>query len=447
MTLALDLTAPLPAHWLLVFLVQVTVLLLGARVLGGLAVRLGLPALAGELLAGVLLGPSVLAHVAPGVWGWLFPAEGGQVHLLDAVGQFGVLLLVGLAGMHVDVGRLRRLAGPAAKISLAGLLIPLALGVGIGAIAPPPMRPEGTSPAIFAMFVGVAICVTAVPVIAKVLMELGLTDRRIGQLVLSAAVIDDVIAWFLLSLVSALVTVGALGVSDVLEPVGCLAGVVLFAATIGRMLVRRAVRHAEASRDSTAMVSTTVILVLGGAAATHAMGLEPILGAFVAGVLIGSGGVRAPVLAPLHAVVMSVLAPLFFATAGLRMDLSGLLRPGVLLATTGLLVVAVAGKFAGAFVGGRLSGLDRAECIALGAGMNARGVVEVIIATVGLSLGVLGTEAYTALVLVAVVTSVMAPPILRRAVGRSDRAAAEEPGARPAESRSGAGTVSLEEPR
>ncbi|MEC3956867.1 cation:proton antiporter [Nocardia sp. CDC153] len=425
MTVALGSFAPLPAHALLVFFAEVAVLLVAARLLGALALRIGLPALAGELLAGLLLGPSVLAHLAPGAWGWLFPPEVAQIHLLDAVGQIGVVLLVGLAGMQLDVKRLRARAGAAARISLTGLVIPLALGIGIGLVLPTPTRPDTTRPIVFALFLGVAVAVTAIPVIAKVLMELRLTHRNIGQLILGAAMLDDIVAWFLLSLVSALATAGTLGVGTVLPPIGYLCGVALFAVTVGRVAVRRVLHRAEASADPAATSGTVVVLLVAGAAATQAMGLEAILGAFVIGMVIGSSDLRPAALAPLNSVVMSVLAPLYFATAGLRMDLSAIGRPPVLLAGVGILAVAIVGKFAGAFLGGAWSGLNRFESLAVGAGMNARGVVEVIVATVGLRLGVLGTEAYTVLILVAVVTSIMAPPILRRAMARSEVTAEE----------------------
>ncbi|MEU1205442.1 cation:proton antiporter [Nocardia sp. NPDC005825] len=420
MTLALESFAPLPAHGLLTFLVEVAVLLGCARLLGAVSLRVGLPAMAGELLAGVILGPSVLAHLAPGLWHWLFPPQAAQINLLDATAQLGVVLLVGLAGMHLDVGRLRKRARAAATISVFGLVIPLVLGVGFGWLAPVPLRPNGIHQNIFALFIGVAVCVTAIPVIAKVLMELKLTHRNVGQLIMTAAMIDDAVGWFLLSLVSALSTAGALTLGGVLRPIGFLCGVGLFATTAGRFLVRWIIRRASSAADPAAVPGAVVVLLVAGAAATHAMGLEAILGAFVVGTLIGTSGVRPAALMPLNSVVMSVLAPVFFATAGLRMDLSTLGDPVVLGAGAALLAVAIAGKFAGAFLGGRLSGLNRHESLALGAGMNARGVVEVIIATVGLRLGVLGTEAYTVLVLVAVVTSLMAPPILRRAMARSE---------------------------
>ncbi|QIS18421.1 cation:proton antiporter [Nocardia terpenica] len=409
---------PIPGHQLLVLLVQLAVLLAAARALGALAARIGMPAVVGELTAGVLLGPSVLSHLIPSVSRWLFPAQAEQLHLLDGIGQLGVLLLVGLAGMQLDMGHVRRNAGKAAKVSLGGLLIPLALGVGVGLLIPVPLRPADTGRPLFAMFLGVAICVTAIPVIAKTLMELKLTHRDIGQLILTAGVIDDAAGWLLLSMVSAMATSGLRG-ATIASSLGWLALVLVFAAFVGRPLVRTVMRRAEATGDSTIAVGTAVMLLLLAGAGTQAMNFEAILGSFFCGILIGSCGVDLGRLAPLNTLVMSVLAPIFFASVGLRMDLSALTHWPVLLAALGILAVAIVGKFLGAALGGWGSGLSRTECVALGAGMNARGVIQVIIALVGLRLGVLGTEAYTVLILVAIVTSVMAAPILRRAMAGS----------------------------
>lgn len=415
--------ALLPAHTLLVFLLQMLVLLATARILGSVANRLGLPRVVGELLAGVLLGPSMLGHLTS-VSRWLFPAQLEQQHLIDVVGQVGVLLLVGLTGMQLDLQSFRHRVANAAKVSLAGLLIPLSAGVSVGLLAPVPLRPAGTAAPVFAIFMGTAICVSAIPVIAKTLMELNLTHRNVGQLILTASAFDDAVGWFLLSLVSAIATHG-LRTTTVLLSLAYLCMIVVFAMVVGRPLVRVIMRRAAAAPDATGVTVTVVGLLFACASATQAMGMEAIIGTFVGGVLIGSSGVHMARVAPLNTVVMSTFAPIFFATAGLRMDLSALVTIPLLLAAAGILIMAIAGKFAGAFLGGALSGLSRRECIALGAGMNARGVIEVIIAMAGLRLGVLGPQAYTVLILVAVLTPVMAPPILRRAMAGSEMTAEE----------------------
>ncbi len=414
---------PLTGDPLLVFLLQIGLLLAAALLLGRLATRFGLPAIAGELSAGLLLGPSILGVLLPGTSDWLFPQDANQMHLLDGVGQVGVLLLVAITGMHLDLSLLRTKAATAAAVSGAGLLVPLGLGVGAGFLVPATLRGDGSSTVVFALFLGIAMCVSAVPVIAKTLIDMKLEHRAIGQLILLAGTVDDAVGWILLSVVVAMATAG-LTAGGVLASVASLIGVVLVMATIGRRIVTATMRIATRAHDRTVPMAVAVVWVLLCAAATHALHLEAVFGAFLCGIALGT--CRGEWVAPLRAVVLSVLAPLFFATAGLRLDLTALLRPEVALVALVLTALAIVGKFAGAGIGAAVSGLNRWEALALGAGMNARGVVQIIIASVGLTTGILGTEMYTIIVLIALITSVMAAPILRFAADRIERTPAEE---------------------
>ncbi|TDB90715.1 cation:proton antiporter [Actinomadura sp. KC216] len=406
--------SPIDAHSLLLFLLQVGVVLLMALLLGRLAARLRMPAVVGELTAGVLLGPSVFHQLAPGASGWLLPAEPEQVHLLDAVGQIGVLLLVGITGAHLDLKLVRRQGATAATVSAFGLVIPLAMGVGIGYLLPASLT-GGAQPEVFALFLGVAMCVSAIPVIAKTLIDMRLIHRDMAQLTLTAGMIDDAFGWLLLSVVSAMATTGVRAGAVALSVVA-LAGVLLVALVLGRLVVGRLFR---AVGDPGGTVAVVTVIVLLSAAGTQALGLEAVFGAFVAGVVISEFGRPDPArLAPLRTVVLTFLAPVFFATAGLRMDLTALARPDVLGFALLILATAFAGKFLGAYFGARARRLTRWEGLALGAGMNARGVIQVIVAMVGLRLGVLNAEMYTVLVLVSVVTSLSSPPILRVSMNR-----------------------------
>jgi Kef-type K+ transport system membrane component KefB len=418
--------APIAAHDLLIFLLQVSLLLLLAVTLGRLASRFGMPAVVGELFVGAVLGPSFLAWAAPGLHGWLFPAIPEQYHLLDAVGQIGVLLLVGLTGMQMDMGLVRRRGATAAGVSVGGLIIPLGLGIGAGYLLPKALVPDGTDITVFALFLGVAMCVSAIPVIAKTLIDMNLLHRNVGQLTLTAGMIDDAFGWFMLSIVSAM-AVNAVSTGTMLISLAYLIAIIAFALTIGRPLIRGALRTAAKSDDPGLTVATSAVLILLAAAATHALGLEAVFGAFICGILIGTAGKVDPTrLAPLRTVVLSGFAPIFFATAGLRMDLTALIRPEVLLAGLAVLAIAIAGKFIGAYAGARLSGLNKWEGLALGAGLNARGVIEVVVAMVGLRLGILSVEVYTIVILIAIVTSLMAPPILRFAMARVEQTAEEQ---------------------
>jgi Kef-type K+ transport system membrane component KefB len=409
---------PIDTHGMLILLLQLVLLLGAAFGLGRLCNRFGLPAICGELAAGVLLGPSILGSTLPAFSGWLFPHDNAQMHLLDAVGQVGVLLLVALTGVHVDTGLARRQGKAAATIGFGGLILPLGLGIGVGLLLPAAMRGAGISTGVFALFMGVAIAVSAIPVIAKVLLEMNLMHRNVGQLVMSAATIDDVIGWTLLSVISGMATVG-LTTGKVMLSIGAVVLVIVVTFVIGRPLTILAMRAANRSTEEGVHVGILVLLVLLFSLGTHAVGLEPVVGAFFCGLMVSSTGlVNRAALVPLRTVVMSVLAPIFFATAGLRMDLTALARPPVLFAAAGLLAVAIIGKLAGAYAGGRAAGIGHWESLAVGAGLNARGVIGVIVAMTGLRLGVLTTAGYTIVVLVAIVTSVMAPPLLRMTVRR-----------------------------
>jgi Kef-type K+ transport system membrane component KefB len=423
--------SPLPqpsTHDLLVFLVQVGVLLNLALVLGRLAARIGMPSVVGELLAGVLVGPSLLGHLAPGLWHWLFPGIAGQANMVNAVAQVGVLLLVGVTGMHLDVKLVRRRGATAVRVSLGGLLVPLAVGVALGCVLPAALLSPTTDRTTFAVFLGVAMCVSAIPVIAKTLLDMKLLHRDVGQLTLAAGTVDDAVGWCLLSVVSAMAVGGVHGWRVALT-VAELVAFLVVAVVLGRPVVRTLFRLAGRSEEAGPALATAVGVILAGAAATQALALEPVFGAFVAGTLIGATRVREVIdparLASLRTFVLWVGAPIFLATAGLRMDLASLGRRTVLLSALLVLTVAVVGKFAGAYLGARLSRLSAREGLALGAGMNARGVVEVVVAMAGLRLGVLTTATYTIIVLVAVVTSLMAPPLLRLAMAGVDHTAEE----------------------
>lgn len=416
---------PLGGHPLLIFLLQLGLLLMVATLMGMLARRLGLPALVGELLTGVLLGPSLLGSTAPAAFHYLFPQTPEQVHMLDAFGLVGVLLLVAITGLQLDLDFIRRHKATAARVSLPGFVIPLALGVGAGLLVPVTLLAPGSDQATFAVFIGVAMSVSAIPVIAKTLIDLKMLHRNVGQMILMTGTVDDLLGWIGLSVVTAMATTG-LRAAGIALSLAYLVGVIV-AAILLRPLVRK-LMHATVRYGETKMtLAAAVAVIMLFSIVTHQLHLEAIFGALLAGMLIRSGGPEVMArLLPLRTMVAAVLAPIFFATAGLRMDLTALADPDVLTTAAVLLAIAIAGKFTGAFIGARLSRLNRWEALALGAGMNSRGVIEVVIAMVGVRLGVLTPAMYTAIVLIAVVTSLMGPPILRYAMARLEPTAEEK---------------------
>ena len=418
MSLAASPVPMLASHQLLVFLLQVALLLAAATALGILAARLGLPAVVGELIAGVLLGPSLLGHLAPRLTTWLFPPTAGQTHLLDAVGQLGAILLVGMTGADLDTRMLRPIMGTVGRISALSLVIPFGLGLVCGFLTPAALLPHHTDRRIFALLLAVALSVSAIPVIAKTLSDMRLMHRDLGQLILATATVDDAVAWFGLSVVSAMAVTGLTGAKFAVSAL-YLAGFLMAAIAIGRPLMRVAATRTVRFKEPAAVLTVMAFLViLLGGAVTDALGFEAVFGAFIAGTLLTAADVSRIVLARLKTVVMAVLAPIFLASAGLRMDVTTLRHPAAIVTTVALLAMAVIGKFVGGYAGGRLSRMGVYESMALGSGLNSRGVVQIVIAMAGLRLGLFSITVYTILLVVAVGTSIMTAPMLRLSMKR-----------------------------
>jgi Kef-type K+ transport system membrane component KefB/nucleotide-binding universal stress UspA family protein len=402
-------------HQLLVFWVQLLVLVLAARGLGGLVRRVGQPAVIGELAAGVILGPSVLGLILPQAWDWLFPADLVLAGVMNGVGWLGVFFLLILAGFETDLGLIRRLGRAAAWVSMGSLLVPLGFGLALGWVMPERFLGRADDRLEFALLMGTALAISALPVAAKVLGELDLMRRNFGQLTLAAGMVNDVAGWVLLGVIASLVQSGGVAPGPLLVTLGGLLLFALVAFTVGQRAIDALLRDVRTHHGGVVGSLTVVLLVsLAGAAVAQAIGLEGVLGAFVAGILLGRSRFQdSEVYAYLEAITLAFFAPLFFARAGLRVELGLLADPTVLLWVVIVLAAASAAKFVGAAAGARFAGLATREGWALGAGLNARGAVEVVIASVGLSLGVLSSASYTVVVLLAIVTSMMAPVLLR----------------------------------
>jgi len=406
---------PLGEHELYLFLVQFVLLLVAARILGQVATKFGLPSVVGELLAGFVLGPSLLGNIAPGLFDSIFPQVPEQVHLLEIVSWLGVIMLLILTGLETDVGLIARKGKGAAAISLGGIVVPFGLGFLLGFVLPSDFVADPNKRLVFALFIGTAMSISAIPVIAKVLMEMKIIRRDIGQITLAAGMIDDTIGWILLSVVAGLASSGTVNPITAGKSVISVLAVLLVSYTLGRKLVAATLKALD-NRVGGDMVKITTLmsLALAFGAVTQWLKLEAVLGAFIAGILVGQVkrfDERARHI--FEMVALGVFAPVFFAASGLRVDLGQLAKPKVLGVGMVVLAIAIVGKFVGAYVGARASRLGHWEALSLGAGMNARGAMEIIVATIGLSKGILTPEMYSIILMVAIVTSLMAPPILR----------------------------------
>ncbi len=413
---------PLAGHELLLVLLQFGVLLLVARTLGEVAVRLRLPSVVGELLAGFVLGPSLLGTIAPGFFRALFPPTTQQFHLVEVISWLGVIMLLILTGLETDVELIVRKSRGAAAISLGGIVVPLLSGFALGWLLPQQFLAAPDKRLVFALFVGTAMSISAIPVIAKVLMEMNIIRRDIGQITLAAGMIDDTIGWILLSVVAGMASSGQVNLATAGRAMLSVIAVLAVSFTIGRRFVTWTIRTLDNQvGGDTVKITGLIVLALAWGSVTHALGLEVVLGAFIVGILVAQARrFDQRVQHSFQQMALGVFAPVFFAFSGLRVDLKALIHPVTFAVGVLVLAVAILGKFVGAYVGARATGLGNWEALALGSGMNARGAMEIIVATVGLSLGILTPAMYSIILMVAVVTSIMAPPLLRWTLGHVD---------------------------
>ncbi|HET9078205.1 MAG TPA: cation:proton antiporter [Acidimicrobiales bacterium] len=408
----------MPSHDLLVLWTQLASLLLAARVLGAVANRIGQPAVAGELTAGLILGPSVLGHVWPAGFHWLFPGKGGSTPLaaITAISLAGLLVAI---GAETDLPLIRRLGRAATSVASVSLLVPLAAGAALALLLPGDLvgRHAGTAP--FVILVAGAVGVSSLPVIAKIVSDLGLVRRNFGQLAIATGTSHDAIGFVLVALATGLAgNSGSSGGRVAVALIG-VAGVSAVILTAGQRVFDLALRQVRRNGPNVAgSLSVCVAGAMGAAAVMQAFGVEGALGAFVAGVALGRSRFQlGRAVSVLDTMTTTIFAPLYFSAAGLRVDLGVLGRGSVAVSFAAILGVAVVAKFAGAALGGRLARLHRREILALGVGLNGRGALQVVLATAGLGIGVLTTASYTLIILMSVVSSLAVPPLLRLILG------------------------------
>lgn len=413
---------------------EITLLLLGFAVMLGLARTFGeifnrfrQPAIVGEILAGILLGPTVLGSIAPGVFEGLFPATGPVALAYHTVITLAVVLLLLIAGLEIDLSVLWRQGRAALLVSVLGTAVPFAVGF-FGAYAFP--RFWGIEPGAdlltFALFFGTALSISALPVIAKIMMDMNLFKTDVGMLVMGAAMFSDLVGWIIFSIILGMMNANApadaeLGGGHEGMGIGATIGltllIVVFTLTLGRWLVHRAMPWIQ-SRLSWpgGVLSFTLVLALAGAAATEAIGIHAIFGAFLVGIAVGdTAHMRAQTRTVLHQFVTYIFAPIFFVSIGLEADfLQHFNLPLVL----GVVAVGFLGKLGGCMLGAYWGGLSRNDSWAISFGMNARGAMEIILGLLALQYGVIQAEMFVALVVLALLSSIISGPAMSKFISR-----------------------------
>lgn len=415
-------TPPLPKvefthHDTVIFFLALGLLLLVARVLGELCRRFNQPAVLGELLAGVVLGPTLFGAISPEGFAWLFPSGGAFPIALKAVTSVGIVLFLLVAGLEVDLSMVTRQGKACAIISFLGLVIPFAVGFTAGWIAPGFLGAIHTSRFIFPMFLGTALAISALPVIARTLMDLRMYRSDFGMVVIGAAVVDDITGWLLFAILLGLIGQG--GHTPFGLPVTILM-VIAFAAlmlTFGRWAVHRVLPFVQAyAKWPGGVLGFAATMAFLFASFTEWIGVHAIFGAFLFGIALGdSPHLKAKTRSIIEQFIGAIFAPLFFAAVGLRVNFATNFDLLLTITVTG---IACLGKLLGCTLGARIAGYPIREALAVGFAMNARGAMEIILALLALQNGLIGERTFVSLVIMALVTSMLAGTAIQKLLGR-----------------------------
>lgn len=402
------------------FVLAIVLLLLVGRGLGEIFQRFDQPAIVGQLIGGIVLGPSLFGWLFPSVQHFIFPLDAPQKTMIEAVAQLGILLLLMLTGMETDLKLVRKVGASCLSISAAGLVIPFALGVAFASFLPPSLLPNPDQRLVAGLFLGTALSISSVKVVAMVVREMNFMRRNLGQIIVSSAVLEDTIGWLTIAVTFAIATHGTVQPLSLLATIAAVAVFMVFSFTVGRRLVFSMIRWSNDSFQSEFAVITVILVITGIMAwTTNLIGVHTVLGAFVAGVLIGESPILSGhIEAELRGVITALFMPVFFGVAGLSADLTVLADPTLAMLTVILIAIASVGKFSGAFLGGKLVGMSAKEAMAVGCAMNARGSTEVIVASIGLSMNILSHTLFTMIVTMAICTTLAMPPMLRWALRR-----------------------------
>jgi len=397
-------------HPLAVFLFQLLIILITVRLCGGLFKRIGQPAVIGEMAAGIILGPSVLGAALPNFSAFIFPKE--SLAHLQLISQVGLILFMYVIGMELDLSLLKKKAGAAVVISHASIVFPYGLGVALSYFIYKEMAPAGVKFYAFALFMGIAMSITAFPVLARVIRERGLSGTKLGTMAITCAAADDITAWCILAFVVAVAKASSLlGAAYVL--IATVVYVALMLLAVKPILARLAQKWLPQKSMQPSAVGLVFIVLLLSAYTCEVIGIHALFGAFMAGIVMpNEWNFRKIMTDKIEDVALVLFLPLFFVFTGLRTEI-GLLTDSSLWAMCGIIIlVAVAGKFGGSAIAARITGESLKDSLSIGALMNTRGLMELVVLNIGYDLGILSPQIFTMLVIMALVTTFLTAPLL-----------------------------------
>jgi Kef-type K+ transport system membrane component KefB len=399
-------------------LLQIIIIIILTRLLGTFFKKIGQPSVIGETVAGIILGPSLLGLLFPSVFHFIFPVE--SLPNLRFLSQIGLILFMFIVGMELDLHLLRKQAFEALIISHASIIIPFSFGIGLSMLLYNNYAVAHTHFLSFALFMGIAMSITAFPVLARIIRDRKLTDTRLGILAITCAASDDVTAWCILAILIALIRSGS-GTNGLF-----VVGMVLLYAFIMLVPVRMLLKKIQASYENgrigyNTLMSVIFSLLLLSSYCTEIIGIHALFGAFLAGIVISKNDImQKRIISRISDVTMVMLLPLFFVYTGLRTQ-AGILNTGALWASFGLILFcAVAGKLGGSALVARALGQTWKDSLSIGALMNTRGLMELVVLNIGYDMGILSTEIFSMMVLMALLTTMMTSPLLNW-IGRKEK--------------------------
>lgn len=393
-------------------ILQVGTILIVARLVGWLFGKLHQPRVVGEMLAGILLGPSLLGWLAPGVSAAIFPTD--SLGHLNSLSQLGLLIFMFLVGLELDLGHLRELGRAAVMTSQVSIVVPFILGSAFAVYLYPRLSPSGVNFTGFAMFMGAAMSVTAFPVLARILTERNMLRTRVGSVAIACAAVDDVTAWCILAVIVVVVRAS----SSELPVWITVAGLGIFILTM-LVLIRPALRRLEMAYETRErltqdLIAVILLVALASGWITEALGVHALFGAFLAGVVMPRHKDFSRELSEkFEALIVVLLLPIYFALTGLRSSIFLITGAQMWIYCAVIIVLAVTGKWGGSMLAARLNGMSWRESAAVGILMNTRGLVELVILNIGLELGILSPALFSIMVLMALVTTLMTTPLIK----------------------------------
>jgi len=400
---------------LIVLLLSISTMLIVSRIFAELGKKMKLPVVMGELIVGIILGPTILGMIYPDIFNFLFPRTGNIPIALDGIFSLSVIMLLFVAGMEVQLPLVLKQGKVAVYTSLFSMVIPFFTGFAVAWFLPEVFSiPNEHEPKLlFALFLGTALSISALPVIARILMDMNLFQTNIGMVIIASAMFNDLIGWLVFSLVLSFTNDSNGEHMSLWYTVAYIIGFGIFMLTIGKKIIDKTLPWMQTKLSwPGGVLSISLGICLLSAAFTESINIHAILGAFIAGIAFGdSVHLKEQAREIIHQFITNFFAPLFFVSIGLKVNFIENFDLTIVLI---VLVLAFAGKVIGASIGARLGGMSKNHSIAVGFGMNARGAMEIILGTLALNAGLISKPIFVALVIMALLTSLTSGPLMKK---------------------------------